>query len=213
MALVTCPDCGKQISDAAAVCIGCGRPMRGDRAPVVHEVSAAVPRSGYACPRCGSDLVTLRALHEAGGAPAFAAPPDRDAMAPMSMLGCMLALIAGAATGAVVWYYYGPIWSLLAFFLSIKLFGRLARMQARPSLDAQHRAAMERWERRHLCTGCGAQVVRTENGSLEVEDADAEIDALLRAGQKIEAIKRMRDRTGLGLKEAKDAVEAREKKL
>ena len=27
MALIVCPDCGKQISDLATVCIGCGRPM------------------------------------------------------------------------------------------------------------------------------------------------------------------------------------------
>lgn len=38
---------------------------------------------------------------------------------------------------------------------------------------------------------------------------EAEIDQLLRAGQKIMAIKRYREQTGVGLKEAKDAVEAR----
>lgn len=27
MSLVKCPDCGKEISDVAATCIGCGRPM------------------------------------------------------------------------------------------------------------------------------------------------------------------------------------------
>lgn len=29
MPLVTCPDCGRQVSDAAPVCLGCGRPMTG----------------------------------------------------------------------------------------------------------------------------------------------------------------------------------------
>jgi hypothetical protein len=28
MALVRCPDCGRDISDAASACIGCGRPMQ-----------------------------------------------------------------------------------------------------------------------------------------------------------------------------------------
>jgi ribosomal protein L7/L12 len=37
---------------------------------------------------------------------------------------------------------------------------------------------------------------------------DPEIAAALRAGRKIEAIKRYRERYGVGLKEAKDAVEA-----
>ena len=27
MALIECPDCGKQVSDAAPACIGCGRPL------------------------------------------------------------------------------------------------------------------------------------------------------------------------------------------
>lgn len=39
----------------------------------------------------------------------------------------------------------------------------------------------------------------------------SEIVELLRRGQKIEAIKLYRERTGLGLKEAKDAVEAIER--
>jgi ribosomal protein L7/L12 len=39
---------------------------------------------------------------------------------------------------------------------------------------------------------------------------DPEIDASLRGGRKIEAIKRYRELTGVGLKEAKDAVEALE---
>ena len=37
--------------------------------------------------------------------------------------------------------------------------------------------------------------------------------ALLRAGRKIEAIKALRERTGFGLKEAKDAVESLERQL
>ncbi len=45
----------------------------------------------------------------------------------------------------------------------------------------------------------------------EDEDAAiAEVRALLRAGRKIEAIKRYREVTGVGLKDAKDAVEAME---
>jgi len=27
MALIKCPDCGKEVSDTAKTCIGCGRPM------------------------------------------------------------------------------------------------------------------------------------------------------------------------------------------
>lgn len=46
----------------------------------------------------------------------------------------------------------------------------------------------------------------------EASAADqSDIIELLRQGQKIEAIKLYRERTGLGLKEAKDAVEAIER--
>lgn len=27
MALIKCPDCGKEVSDASATCVGCGRPI------------------------------------------------------------------------------------------------------------------------------------------------------------------------------------------
>lgn len=30
MALVTCPDCGKQVSEHAPSCIHCGRPLKAD---------------------------------------------------------------------------------------------------------------------------------------------------------------------------------------
>jgi ribosomal protein L7/L12 len=42
---------------------------------------------------------------------------------------------------------------------------------------------------------------------------DAEVDAFLRKGQLIAAIKRYREVSGVGLKEAKDAVEARQREL
>ena len=42
---------------------------------------------------------------------------------------------------------------------------------------------------------------------------DAEIRDLIRHGRKIEAIKRVRERTGLGLADAKDAVEALERQM
>lgn len=34
MALITCPDCGKDVSDAAPACIYCGRPLRFTPAPI-----------------------------------------------------------------------------------------------------------------------------------------------------------------------------------
>ncbi|ALJ13370.1 ribosomal protein L7/L12 [Sphingopyxis macrogoltabida] len=53
-------------------------------------------------------------------------------------------------------------------------------------------------------------------GEARIDDAridDEEIRELIRQNRKIEAIKRLRDQTGLGLKEAKDAVEAIEARM
>ena len=223
MPLVTCPDCGKAISDAAPLCIGCGRPMsaaaRAQAAsvatPAPLEIPASVPRSAYACPKCGGELVAFRALHESAGsdAPGWAVPPDRNSMAPLSPAGCGFALTGALITAGLVWFYFGFIWAVLAFFVVLKVFGRVARMRERPLVDARFAEAQARWERRHVCARCGAHVMRNDDGSFDVEDADAEIDALLRTGQKIQAIKLVRERTGLGLKEAKDAVEDREKQM
>ena len=46
------------------------------------------------------------------------------------------------------------------------------------------------------------------NAANNVLDNDAELVDLIRRDQKIQAIKLYRERTGVGLKEAKDAVEA-----
>jgi hypothetical protein len=41
MALIVCPDCGRQVSDAAPACPGCGRPMQSQPAPTaVRQVRA-----------------------------------------------------------------------------------------------------------------------------------------------------------------------------
>jgi hypothetical protein len=50
--------------------------------------------------------------------------------------------------------------------------------------------------------------------SIEISDSDtAQIISFLKANQKIEAIKLFREKTNLGLKESKDAVEAIERQL
>lgn len=50
---------------------------------------------------------------------------------------------------------------------------------------------------------------QTQGIAPKVNAFEAELDQLIRSNQKIQAIKRYREQTGLGLKESKDAVEAR----
>ena len=66
-----------------------------------------------------------------------------------------------------------------------------------------------------LCGNCGASLPQgsgpDETAAVPdqpANESDDEVLKLLRSGQKIAAIKAYRERTGLGLKESKDAVEA-----
>jgi hypothetical protein len=61
-----------------------------------------------------------------------------------------------------------------------------------------------------LCKSCGSQIPITEDANSDVAPSDFEEEMLsfLRMGKKIEAIKLCREKTGMDLKEAKDAVEA-----
>lgn len=43
MALITCPDCGKQLSDQAPACPNCGRPMK--KKPIDKRVRISIPNT------------------------------------------------------------------------------------------------------------------------------------------------------------------------
>src|SRR5262249_3636310 len=59
------------------------------------------------------------------------------------------------------------------------------------------------------CMNCGADLPASTGPALRVDDdLVARVRSLMEGGQKIEAIKLFRERTGAGLKESKDAVEA-----
>ncbi len=46
MALVTCPDCGREVSDAAPTCPGCGRPVQAAAAATVRRSGCAAGLTG-----------------------------------------------------------------------------------------------------------------------------------------------------------------------
>jgi hypothetical protein len=61
MALVACPDCGKQISEAAPTCVGCGRPAPSTPKVSLTSVAPKLAEAGYHIP----SLTELTAI--AGG--------------------------------------------------------------------------------------------------------------------------------------------------
>ena len=73
------------------------------------------------------------------------------------------------------------------------------------SAGAQRQVA--RVERRLDRTERKLDAIMTHLGITEAEPDLPEVHAFLRDGKKIQAIKAYRERTGAGLKEAKDAVE------
>ena len=58
MALIKCPECGKEISDKALACPNCGNPLRESTSEQIikeHEVNDNVNNEGVlCCPYCGS---------------------------------------------------------------------------------------------------------------------------------------------------------------
>ena len=56
MPLVTCPDCGKEISDQAASCNGCGRPMTAGVSEKFSPGSAESVKKGVQRSKLRNDL-------------------------------------------------------------------------------------------------------------------------------------------------------------
>jgi ribosomal protein L7/L12 len=59
-----------------------------------------------------------------------------------------------------------------------------------------------------ICKNCGGTIPREDSTAEGLSDLDQQILELMKGQKKIEAIKLYRGKTGKGLKEAKDAVEA-----
>lgn len=76
-------------------------------------------------------------------------------------------------------------------------------------MDPELRAQLDRIEQK-LDLLLRVQGIATPEPSPPVQDHTQEYKQLLRRGQKIQAIKLYRERTGVGLREAKEAIEALE---
>ena len=183
-------------------------PTAGSALPATGPLSGPGPD----CPRCGGEVVPFRTLHERGGSTTVGvrvAPPDRKDI--VAGHGCGWVAGGAALVAAVTWFVATPMWAALALVVSFFVLARVAWTRNQPLVDDAHRAAIERWDRRRLCLRCGATIDATDRGTLEVQDLDAEIGELLREGRRMEAVRLVRKRTGLGLKQALERVEARER--
>ncbi|MBQ2953764.1 MAG: zinc ribbon domain-containing protein [Clostridia bacterium] len=72
MALITCPECGQQISDRAKVCPHCGFDLN---APKCADCGAYLPEGAAACPSCGCPVEAAAPQPAPTPAPREAAKP------------------------------------------------------------------------------------------------------------------------------------------
>ena len=98
MGLVTCPDCAKEVSDQAAACIHCGRPLSADVVQKPAAGSAEAAKTGRQRSKLRNDL------GNAVGLVGFAAAVVIGIASGSLAIGFVLAI---AAIGLGLWIAYG----------------------------------------------------------------------------------------------------------
>jgi predicted RNA-binding Zn-ribbon protein involved in translation (DUF1610 family) len=179
MALIECPDCKREVSDAAKVCPHCGRPIADERRsyytsaparsaqlkPTLATPAVSYPKvenaAAWKCPQCGT-VGAFRSFPElhAGGASATSslpdiaervAPPTRSA-APSSVPQ-VLGLLGGLLAGVAMYVVTHSLWSAIIVGAIICV-GWLLLVGRSPG-SGDHKQRLAAWQRKYLCTACG----------------------------------------------------------
>ena len=81
--------------------------------------------------------------------------------------------------------------------------------------EEQFRDAFDRWRHMHLCLQCDTELLIAVGSSPTIipRDIDPVLDAHIRAGRMLLAVKHLVDSRGLALADAKNVVDARKRKL
>ena len=63
MAIISCPECGREVSDQAAACINCGNPIASGNANMkfCKFCSERIHADAVMCPKCGRQVEELKA--------------------------------------------------------------------------------------------------------------------------------------------------------
>ena len=59
MALINCPECGKEISDKATACPSCGTPINKGNTKFCQHCGAQIDKDCVVCPVCGKQVADL----------------------------------------------------------------------------------------------------------------------------------------------------------
>ena len=150
MALIACPDCGREVSDAAPACIHCGRPLG---ALVVSGPERAVAQAAhFVCARCGSDDVRKLSVVYASGS---SLPPTKRklSLAPfrigLAIAGLALAIAKFTRSLNVV--LFG--WILAAIVSAVMAY--IEHQENQEFNDLEYPDLKRKWDRSMICQQCG----------------------------------------------------------
>lgn len=60
MALIKCPECGKEISDQASSCPNCGTPIKKGETKFCQHCGESIDKECVICPKCGKQVKELK---------------------------------------------------------------------------------------------------------------------------------------------------------
>jgi ribosomal protein L7/L12 len=146
-----------------------------------------------------------------------AAPPDKAEMTKndtTSSLAVIGTLIVAFVVAFFVYEVLGFLWATVAFVIVFVLGVVIGSNISQ--VDERFRKAYAEWDRKYMCMTCGAtklQPIEAYRDAAKQSSADPELDRLIRAGQKIQAVAHVRARSSVGLAEALKVVERRTEQL
>ena len=138
MALITCSECGNQVSDMAAVCPNCGAPLSVDSAAEERkcgECGAVLPKGANACPSCGCPVEDAPAPPAPPAQPAqprrpaqtsYTAPPVRPARAQLgSAQARIIETVNRKTRNANVWLFFSTTATIVMFVIAFMKYWKI----------------------------------------------------------------------------------------
>ncbi len=131
MALIKCPECGKEISDQAESCPNCGTPMKKGEKKFCKHCGESIDKDCVVCPKCGKQVEEISnqdknivinnnntavasAVAQAGGYGNMISPKSR-------LVAALLCFFVGFL--GIHRFYVGKIGTGIIWLLTLGLFG------------------------------------------------------------------------------------------
>jgi len=150
MALIVCPDCGNNVSDAAPACIHCGRPLAAPGRGVTPD------RYGVVCTHCGSDDVRkLSVVHTAGLLSKSTEPPVERKL---SLKPFKYGLFVASVAVAIANFTHPRTVLLFGWMLAAMVSAVMAYLENEENVEfneSEYPDLKKQWNRSVMCLRCG----------------------------------------------------------